>query len=540
MIHGQEARLKLLEGAKEVYVPVGGSYSPKGRLTSIGRPWGFPIVIADGVNIAKEVGSEDLFVDQGIMIIVEAAKKQVEEAGDGTTVTTILAYHLVEKGMRLLEKGVNPMVIRKQIKNVLPDILKELKKLSTPTKGTEDIYKVARISSTDDEIAEIVTKAVEKVGKDGQVTVEENKIPVTEVNYNEGMQIEKGWATPYFVTDVDRMEAVIEDAAVVILGKRITTQLEIVPLLQVLVPKTKNILIIGEVEGEALRLCAHNKQRGVVNIITVPPPASGERRKEFLDDIALVTGASIVTEELGLPEQQFYNQFDEKWIGRAKTVVAKRNQTLIVRADDAGDADAKKRLAEQNKLISEKIQSLRDLRDKTTSIYEREKYEERLAKLTTGVAVIKVGAKAGVDMRERTERVKDAVASAQACQEEGIVPGGGVIFTQLAKILGERALNDGEQLLYGVLQEPTRKLLTNAGESDKHIEEIITDIKRKGGNFGYNVESEKIEDLIKTGIIDPTKVIRLALENSIAVATTMLATDTLITDVPEPNNMQMV
>jgi chaperonin GroEL len=552
MLFGKEARLKLLEGAEAVYKAVGSSYSPRGRLTSIGRPWGFPIVIADGVNIAREVGSEDLFVDQGIMIIIEAAKKQVEEAGDGTTVTTILAYHLIEKGMKLLDEGVNPMVIRKEIRAALPSVLEELKKLSTPVKGSEDVRRVARISSTDDEIADIVTKAVEKIGKDGQITVEENKVPVMEVSYNEGMQIDKGMATPYFVTDSDKMEAVLADekdnVAVLVLQKRITTQIEGLLLLEVAMAKSRNILIIGEVEGEALRVAVTNKMKGVINVVTVPPPASGEKRKELLEDIALVTGAKVIdSDDIPMDKEQFAAQFDRAWIGVAKTAVITRNSTLIVRVEEEKDtngnvanSEANKVIKERNKLINEKIETLRKKRDGAKNIYEKEICEERLAKLTTGVAIIKVGAKAGVDMRERVERVKDAVAAAKACQEEGIVPGGGVSFTQLAKVLEKSNRNKGEELLYQILHEPTKKLLSNSGEDEKSSDSVVKLIKEKGGNFGYDCEDGVVKDVVKGGIIDPTKVIRLALENSIAVATTFLATDTLIVDPPEDNNMAMV
>lgn len=544
MIFDKEAREKQLEGALAVYKAVGSSYSPRGRLTSIGRPWGFPLVIADGVNIAREVGSEDVFVDQAIMTIVEAAKKQVEEAGDGTTVTTILAYHLVEKGYKLVEENVNPAIIRKQVKDALPAVIAELKKLSTPIKKSEEIQRVARISSTDDEIAEVVTKAVEKIGKDGQITVEENKVPVMEVDYNDGMQITKGYATPYFVTDIDRMEAVLENVAVVVINKRITTQLEIMPLLEVVMTKSKNILIVGEVEGEALRMCVVNKVKNVLSLVTVPPPASGEKRKELLEDIAAVTGATIVTDELGLPKEQFYAQFDQGWIGSAKTVVAGKASTLIVRTEEKDvDTDVeKKKIRDRNKTIEERITSIRKKRDDSKSLFDKERFEERLAKLTTGVATVKVGAKAGVDMRERVERVKDAIAAAKACQEEGIVPGGGIVFTQLAKVLEKPKRNDGEELLYQILHEPTKKLLSNAGLDTKGMDKIIADIKTKGGNFGYNVESEKIEDLIKTGVIDPTKVIRLAIENAVAVGTTMILTDTMIADPPQDDakNMQMV
>lgn len=539
----EDARKKLLEAAEIAYKAVGSSYSPKGRLTAIARPYGFPLVHQDGVNIFKELPDHsDSFINQGLLILLESAKKQVEIGGDGTTAVVILTYHLIEKGMKLLDEGVNPAIIRKQINAALPPLLAELKKLSTPVKSREDVLKIARIASADDEIADIVTQAVEKIGEDGQITVEDNKFPVMEVSYSDGLQIEKGYSTPYFVTDVDRMEAVLENAGVIILGHKITTQLEAQLLLESAISKHRNLLIIGEVEGEAMRMCVVNKIKGVLNLLVVPPPANGEKRKELLDDIALVTGARIIEkDDLPLNKEQFAAQFKTDWIGQVKTVVAKEKQTLLVRTEekDQADPEAKKKVKERNKEIESRLELLRRKIKESGSIYDKEKYQERLAKLTTGVGVIKVGSKVDVDLRERVERTKDAVASAKACRKEGIVPGGGIIFLQMAKILENKDRNFGEELLYQTLQEPTRKLLSNAGE-DKTMDKIIAEIKKKGGNFGYNCESEKIEDLVKSGVIDASMVISLALTHACIVATKILLTDTLIADLPDDSNMKQI
>ena len=543
ILQGKKAKEKLLAGTKAVYDAVGSSYSPRGRMTSIGRPWGYPIALQDGVSIAKEVGSEDVFVDQGIMTIVEAAKKQVELVGDGTTVVTILAHQLYARGLKLLDKGINPAVIRKQINQALPSVLEELKKITTPIKGKEDLLKIAKISAASDEIADIVVKAVTQVGDDGQVTVEENKIPVMEVAYSEGMQIEKGYATDYLITDEDHMQAILDNPAVIVLRKRITTQLEALMLIDVVIQRknTKTIFVVGEVEGDALRVFVANKLKNIISCVVIAPPASGERRKDLLDDIALVCGAyAIDKDDIPLNKEQFALQFKDEWIGQVKTVVAEKNQTLLVRMEesDVVDAEDKKKLKDRNAEIEKRVKLLREKRDSEESIYTKEVIEERLAKLTTGVATIKIGAKVNVSVREPIERAKDALAAVKACKKEGIVAGGGVAFLQLAKTLEGKKRNYGEELLYQVLQTPIQKLLENSGELER-TREIIDEIKAKGKNFGYNCETEQIEDLVKSGVIDPSQVVRVALENSISVAMTLLLTQTIIVDSPENNNMRI-
>lgn len=542
MLFGREAHEHLLAGAEKVFKAVGKSYSPRGRLTAIGRPFGFPITIGDGVNIAREVGSENEFESQGIMMLQEAAKRQVELVGDGTTLTTILGYKLIEKGFYMIdEQNINPAVVRKQITEALPALIAELERISKPIKNRDDIFQVARISSTTDEIAEIVTQAYEKVGKDGQVTVEENKAPFIELTHSEGMQIDKGYATDYFITDPDHMKAVLTRPVVIILRKQITTQLEAKLLVEVAMQFSRPILFIGEVQGEALRLLVVNKVRGVIQAAVIPPPAGGQRRVDLLEDIAVVTGGKVIDkDDVPLDENAFKQQFDIAWIGSAKMAVLEKDKTVIVR-DELADAESdveKKKITERNKAVEERITYLRRMRDEEKNIYDKELWEDRLAKLTTGVASIKVGATVNVSVREPIERAKDAVAAAKACQQKGIVPGGGVSFLAIAKLLEKKNRNYGEELLYQALQEPLAILLENSGITEK--DKIIADIKKKGGSFGYNCETESVEDLIKSGVIDPTMVLIHALENAISVATTMLLTDTIICDAPEKNDMRVV
>jgi len=545
IIFGSEARQKLLQGAVIAYRAVCTTLSPKGRNVGITRQWGTPIAVHDGVTVMREVEDRDEFVNTGIQFIREAAQKTNEEAGDGTTTATLLAYHIIDKGMKLLEKGINPMILRKQMDDAVPALKEQLKKISKSIMGTEDIQRVAFISSADEEIGKVVAQAVEKVGEHGLITVEEGGVEMG-IDYTEGMEFDKGYAAPHFVTSPQRMEAIIEEPLVAVLGKKVTLVKEIMPLLEVMAAIKKDILIVGEVEGDALKTVIVNKMKGNINILVVTPPSYGDRRTSSLEDIALITGATVVSEELGLDMVQFTNQFEKKWLGLAKTVVAGRNSTVIIKMEekDTINEEWKKDILERNKKVAERIENLKANLETETSVYEKEKIQERLAKLTTGVAIIKVGAKTEASMRERLERTKDAVSAARAAAEEGIVPGGGVAFQQMASIFmgtpsKKMMLNDGEQLLYDVLHEPTLKLLDNAGEDEKQKALIVGKIKQAGGDFGYNVNTGKMEDLVKAGVIDPAKVIRLSVENAIAVAGTILSTDCLIVDEREQTQTQM-
>jgi len=541
---GKEAREALLEGCRQMEKSVGTTYSPAGRNVVFGRQWGVPKVIHDGVTVAKEVEVEDEFVQLGIDLIREASQNQVSATGDGTTATTILAYHIVEKGMKLIDSGVNAMLLRKQILKALPEILKRIKSTAQEVKTKEQIKHVALVSSDDEEIANAVTEAVSKVGAGGLVTWELNKRQKIETEYTEGMELDRGWGSfPHFVTNPDRMEAVIEDASVLVLGRKVTLVDEIVPLLEVVIGTgSKNLVIIGEVSGDAISTLIVNKMRGNIQALVIAPPGYADTRVDGLEDIAIITGATVVTDEIGMPKEQFRQSFDKNWIGTTKKVIATRGTTNIVRYDVKDfkkEADIKS-IKERNDRILARIEELKTKKAEADSIYDKEKLQERLARLTTGIAVVKVGSTAELETNEKLERVKDAIPATQAAVDEGIIPGGAIAFLHASASI--EPTNDGERLLKEILQEPIKKILDNAGEDEKDQSKILEQISQKGGNYGYNINTEKVEDLMKSGVIDPVKVIRLALENAVKVATSILTTDCAIPikRKPEPTtNMQM-
>jgi len=515
----KDARDKLIKGVEIMYKAVGTTLGPKGRNVAIAREWGMPIVVHDGVTVAREVFDKDEFVNMGINLVREAAVKTNDEAGDGTTTSTLLSYFIIKYGMELIDKGQNPMTIRKQLDEALPKLNEQLKKISVEVKSDEEVARVAKISSTDEEVGKLVSEAVKKIGRDGTITVEDNKDETTLLEYSEGLQIDNGWKNPYFITNPKTMEAVVENPMIVVLGKKITIVNEILPLLNVLVNQGKDIVLFGDIEGLALQVAIRNKMEGILNILVVDVPGYSDRRENLMNDIVTVTGSGkIVKDELGLGQAEFAKQFDLKWVGRAKKVIASRKKTVII--DGKGTKEN----------VDERIKTIKAQIENEKNSFEVEKLKERLAKLTTGVAVIKVGAKTEIARREKEERVKDAVSAAQAAKEEGIVPGGGIAFLKLkeALISNDRIPNMGEEILLKALTEPIKKILHNAGEPDDKFESILKTVREKGGNFGYEMESGNIVDLVKEGIIDPAKVLRLALENAISVAGSILTTDCLI------------
>lgn len=506
----EEARQKLFEGVKLLADAVVTTLSPKGRNVAIQKQWGLPLVVHDGVTVAREVDSREPLVKVGIDLVRESAQKTNEEAGDGTTTATLLAYELVSGGLKMIGEGVNPMVLRNQIYKVLPDLKVELSRLSKPTKTKEQLAQVAYISSADKEIGELVAEAVTKVGKEGMVTCEEGKGLTTEVEYTDGLQFDKGYLSPYFVTNPSRMEAIIEDPYIILYPKGLSMNTEIVTLLENVAKTSKNIVIIADdVGGDALATMAVNKMKGIINTVAVKAPGIGDK-SPYYDDIAVLTGGKVLSQSSGINPTQ-----GTDWCGRADRVIVSRDTTVIV----GGHGD-KERLKKRVEDIKKQIEAEK-------SVYEKEKLEERLAKLTTGVAVVKVGAKTEIDMREKVERVKDAIGSATAARDEGIVIGGGSIFIQLSKVL--KGNSEGEKLLKEVLQAPARKIMSNCGEPtdviDKNLKTIFGDNDCK---LGYEVEAGKVVNLVENGIIDPAKVIRLCLENSVAVATSILSTDAVI------------
>lgn len=505
----EDARTKLFEGVKLLADAVVTTLSPKGRNVAIQRQWGMPIVVHDGVTVAREVESKDPLVAVGLALVREAASKTNEEAGDGTTTATLLAYEMIKNGMDLIKRGVNPMVLRNQIYKALPGLLDELRRLSKPIKTNDELKNIAIISSADEEIGRLVAEAVDKVGKDGMVTCEEGKGMIHEVDYTDGLQFNKGYLSPYFVTNPSRMECVIENPAILLIPKNLSMNAEIVPILENTVKNGyKNIVLIAdEVTGDALVTLVANKMKGIINAVAVSAPGVGDKNP-YYDDIAVLTGGKVVRGEVDP-----ITQID--WIGQAEKVIVARDNTVIV----GGRGD--------KKVLQQRIDSLKKQIEDEKSAYEKEKLEERLAKLSTGVAVIKVGAKTEIDMREKLERVKDAIGSATAAREEGVVVGGGSVFIQMAKAI--KGNNEGEKLLKEVLESPMRKIMSNSGEPMDAVNEAIKVIWNDvTTHLGYEVNEGRLINLVEKGIIDPAKVIRLCLENACAVATSILTTDAVI------------
>src|SRR3990167_2135649 len=515
IIRGKEARKKLLEGVRLMYDMVATTLGPKGRNIAIQRQWGAPIVVHDGVTVAREVENEDEFIQMGISLIQEAASKTNTEAGDGTTTSTLLAYEIVRAGIKLIDEGKNPMVLRREIYEALEKLKLELPKLSHKTDKKEDLRKVAIISSGSEEIGNLVAEAVHKVGREGIVTADEGGGEM-ELFYTQGMEFDKGYKALHFITNPDKMQAVVKDASLILTRKKITMQGEIVPLIDHIAKQgIKDIVVIGDISGDALSFFAVNKMRGNINALVVDTPYYGDRSTNVLDDIAILTGATVIAEEMDITNKEVIEDIAENFLGHAKQVVSSKDKTAVI--EGGGD----------KKLIEERIKEIRTQLKDEDNVYESEKLEERLAKLTTGVGVIKVGAKTDIEMREKVERVKDAIGSARAALDEGVVVGGGRTFINIANVLNSEE-TDGEKMMFPVLYEPMRKILTNAGEDkDKH-EPIMKKCFKNGQNFGYEMNSGKVVDLMKEGIIDPAKVVRLSLENAVGVATSILTTEGLI------------
>lgn len=513
-----------------MYKAVCSTLSPKGRNVAIARQFGTPIVVHDGVTVAREVKSTDDFVQMGINLVREAAQKTNDDGGDGTTTSTLIAYELVTRGLKLVDKGINPMILRNELYKAFEDIKPMLKKLSKKIKGIKDLERIATISSADEIIGKMVAEAVDHVGEDGLVSVEESGSYETYVTYTEGMTVDKGFCSPYFVTNPQRMEAVVDKPIVAIIDREITTQREIVPLVETMLAggKLKNFIIIGEVKGDALGVLVTNKMKGIINCVVIDPPGYGDNRRDYLEDLAILTGATVFSKELGMDAEQFANSFDKDWLGKAGKVVAGKKSTMIVN----GGGDIKE--------IQKQIKKIKSHINKAESVTERERLEERLAKMTTGVAVIKVGAKTEIEAREKLERVKDAVGAAQAAMKEGYVPGSGVTFMRLAEAV--KGSSNGAKLMREVLYQPIRKVMLNSGESVKRhlfgwfpskIDRLVIKIRyeieyNNKRSTGYNSLKMCVSNMERDGIIDPTKVIRLCLENGLGVASSILTTDTLI------------
>jgi len=525
LLYAEEARKKLKEGVDQVTRAVATTLGPKGRNVALDRKWGAPQVIHDGVSVAKDIELEDPFVNMGAQLIKEAASKTNDVAGDGTTTATVLAQAIIEAGLKNITAGANPMILKKGVEKATEAVIAELKKLSKPLKGKEEIAQVATISAADSEIGNLIAEALEKVGKDGVVTVEESKGLETNVEYKEGMEFDKGYVSTYFVTNPDRMEAELEDPYVLITDKKISSLTDLLPFLENLVKVSKNLVIIAdEVEGEALATLVVNKLRGTFNVLAVKAPGFGDRRKAMLEDIAILTGGTLISEDVGKKLENV--QLED--LGQAKKVVSDKENTLIVA--DGNKAAIAARIAQIKKEI-----------EKSDSDFDREKLEERLAKLAGGVAVVNVGAATEIEMKEKMERVKDAVAATKAGIEEGIVIGGGVALIKTISALEKLEVqveNEEERLGVRIVKEAlVRPLWWIAQNAGAKADAIVEDVKKLKDNNGFNALTGKFEDLIAAGIIDPLKVTRSALQNAASVGMMVLTTEALICDIPEKEKM---
>ena len=523
IVYGEEARKKLQSGIDQLANTVKVTIGPKGRNVVLGRKFGAPLITNDGVTIAKDIELEDPFENMGAQLIREVATKTNDVAGDGTTTATVLAQSITREGLKNLSAGANPMVMRKGIEKAVAAAVEAIKEHSVPVNGTEDIARVGTVSSGDESIGRLIAEAMEKVGTEGVITIEESKTAETGLDVVEGMQFDRGYISPYMVTDTDKMEAVLDDALILITDKKITSIQEILPILEPVVKAGKKMIIIAEdVEGDALATLLVNRLRGNFNCVCVKAPGFGDRRKEMLQDIAILTGGTVISSQLSM-ELTEATMAD---LGRARQVIVTKDNTTIV--DGAGDSEA----------VKARANSIKAAIATTTSDYDREKLQERLAKLAGGVAVIKVGAQTEVAMKEQKLRVEDALNATRAAVEEGIVAGGGTaqvnaiaaVEKLIAKLSGDE--RTGARIIATALQAPIRQIAENAGVDGSVVYEKIRNSKKIG--FGYNAYTEQYVDMIAAGIVDPTKVTRSSLENAASIAASVLTTESLVADKPNP------
>ena len=519
---GEDARRGVLAGVAKLSRAVKATLGPKGRNVVIDKKWGAPTVTKDGVTVAKEIELEDKYENMGAQMVKEVASKTSDIAGDGTTTATVLAEAIVREGLRNVTAGANPMALERGIEKAVDRVVESLAKMSKKVKDdTEVIKNVAAISANGDmEIGKIIAEAMQKVGNDGTITVEEAKSIDTTLEVVEGMQFDKGYLSPYFVTDAEAMEVILEDAYILIHEKKISNLKDLLPLLEQIAKSGKPLLVVAEdVEGEALATLVVNKIRGTFQACAVKAPGFGDRRKAMMEDIAVLTGGLAITEDLGRTLESI--QLGE--LGRAKRIVIDKDNTTMVEGAGASD-----------KIVG-RINMIRRQIEETTSDYDREKLQERLAKLAGGVAVINVGAATEIEMKEKKARVEDALHATRAAVEEGIVPGGGVALLRCMDDVEKMTLEGdeavGAKIVIRSLEEPLRQLAANAGAEGATV---VQNVKGKKGALGYNAETNEYEDLLKAGVIDPTKVVRCALQNAASVAGLLLTTEVLVAELPEP------
>ena len=523
IIYGEEARKALQSGIDKLSNTVKITLGPKGRNVVLDRKYGAPLITNDGVTIAKEVELEDAFENMGAQLVKEVATKTNDVAGDGTTTATLLAQALVREGMKNVAAGANPMVVKKGMQMAVDAAVKAIKANAQPVKSSSDIARIATISAADEFVGKLIADAMEKVTADGVITIEESKTSETYSDVVEGMQFDRGYISPYMVTDTDKMEAVIDDAYILITDKKISSIQEVLPLLEKILQAGSKLVIIAEdVEGEALSTILVNKLRGTFTCVCVKAPGFGDRRKEMLQDIAILTGGQVITSDLGLE----LKDTDIPMLGRAKQVKITKETTTIV--DGAGDKDS----------IKGRVAQIKSQIEDTTSEFDREKLQERLAKLAGGVAVIRVGAATETEMKEKKLRIEDALAATKAAVEEGCVAGGGVALLnaipEVEKLLDtdDADLKTGVNIVVKAIEEPVRQIARNAGlEGSVIVNEIVN--KKKIG-YGFDFGKEEYVDMFKKGILDPAKVTRSALQNAASVAAMVLTTESLVTDIPDP------
>ena len=518
---GEDARKSLLEGVNKLADTVKVTLGPKGRNVVLDKSFGAPLITNDGVTIAKDIELEDKFENMGARLVKEVSEKTNDVAGDGTTTATVLAQSMIKEGVKNVAAGADPMAMKRGIDKAVNSAVEELKKISVPVNGKEDIARVASISANNDEVGELIAEAMEKVSKDGVITIEESKTSNTELNVVEGMQFDKGYVSPYMVTDTEKMEAVVDNPYILITDKKISNIQEILPLLENLMQQSgKLVIICDDIEGEALSTLVLNKLRGVLNVVAVKAPGFGDKRKAMLQDIAILTGGEVITSDLGLELKD--TQIEQ--LGRARQVKVQKENTIIV--DGAGDKQQ----------IADRVGQIKAQINETKSEYDKEGLQERLAKMAGGVAVIEVGAATETEMKDKKLRIEDALSATKAAVEEGVVAGGGTALINVAPAV-EKTVNEltggeklGATIVLKALEEPVKQIARNAGLEPA----VIADnVKKSEVGVGFDASKEVYVDMKKSGIVDPTKVTRSALQNAASIASMVITTESLVADIPE-------
>ena len=521
---GEDARKSLLEGVNKLADTVKVTLGPKGRNVVLDKSFGAPLITNDGVTIAKDIELEDKFENMGARLVKEVSEKTNDVAGDGTTTATVLAQSMIKEGVKNVAAGADPMAMKRGIDKAVNSAVEELKKISVPVNGKEDIARVASISANNTEVGELIADAMEKVSKDGVITIEESKTSQTELNVVEGMQFDKGYVSPYMVTDTEKMEAIVDNPYILITDRKISNIQEILPLLENLMQSSgKLVIVCDDIESEALSTLILNKLRGVLNVVAVKAPGFGDKRKAMLEDMAILTGGEVISQDLGMELKD--TQITQ--LGRAKQVKVQKENTIIV--DGAGDKEK----------IAERVRQIKAQIEETKSEFDKENLHERLAKIAGGVAVIGVGAATEIEMKDKKLRIEDALSATKAAVEEGIVAGGGTAYVNIIPAVEKvaKSLEGGEKLgaeiVLKALEEPVKQIARNAGLEPAVI---LDNVKKSASGFGFDADKEQYVDMKKAGIVDPTKVTRSALQNAASVAAMVLTTESLVTDAPEPKS----